>query len=288
MFSLNTINEGFGRELSPVNLWKPLDASEISAVRNALREHGVLIFRRQALSEEELADFSSQFGELDRIVRTDWAAEHPAVIRISNMRNGLGESIGGLDSNELDWHTDQSYMQAPATGAVLQMVEMPSQPVDTWWANLKLAFKDLPKEIVKQLESRCGVFQYAKRQASYGEGELDESIQKQTPDVRHPLINTDPVSGERSLYLDPSTMIGIDDMDRHEANELLQTLEHHVTQPAYLYRHRWRIGDVVMWDNSFLLHRRDRFEKSGCRLLKRTTIRLPAALHIQPGDGAHH
>jgi len=268
MFSLNAINEGFARELAPVDLWKPLDARQISAVRDALREHGVLVFRRQALSEQELADFSAQFGELDRIVRTDWAAEHPAVIRISNMRNGLGESIGGLDSNELDWHTDQSYMQVPATGAVLQMVEMPSQPVDTWWANLKLAFKDLPEEIVRRLESRRGVFQYAKRQAGYGEGELDESIQQQTPDVLHPLINTD----------------GIDDMDRNEADELLQTLKHHVTQPTYLYRHRWRIGDVIMWDNSFLLHRRDRFAKNGCRLLKRTTIRLPAELHIQPGQ----
>lgn len=261
-----------------------LDDDLIEEIRDTVRRSGVVVFRRQSLSEAELADFSARFGELDRIVRTDWAAAHPKVIRISNMHDGNKRPIGGLGSNELDWHTDQSYMENPATGAVLQMVEMPENPVDTHWANLKLAWQALDSKKQEQLKGLEVIYQYAKRQAGYGEGKLASSIQSRTPDVTHPLVCTDPVSGEHSLYLDPTTAIGIVDMDSTAANALLEELGAHATQPAFVYQHRWQTGDVVMWDNGFLLHRRDEFDPDSCRLLKRTTIRWPRHLHMVP-DG---
>jgi len=276
------ISDSFVAEVAGLALWETIDEATVSALRQALRKHGVLIFRRQSLSEDELADFSARFGELDRIVRTDWAANHPSVIRISNMKDASGTPIGGLGSNELDWHTDQSYMTHPATGAILQIVELPPIPVDTFWANLKLAWQTLDAQTQAQVEGLSGIFQYARRQATYNEGKLKDTIQKQTPDVAHPLVNVDPVTGDRSLYLDPTTMTGIVDMDEPAAMELLERLGAHATQEQFVYQHRWQSGDVVMWDNGFLLHRRGEFDDNACRLLKRTTIRWPADLHMVP------
>lgn len=285
MININPVINSFACEVHDIALWQRLSDDQIDAIRSALTAHGVVIFRRQSISEQELADFSQRFGELDRIVRTDWASDHPCVIRISNMRNGAGDTIGGLDANELDWHTDQSYMRQPATGAVLQMVEMPAAPVDTSWANLKLAYRALPQALKQAVAGKSAIFQYARRQAGYGEGDLDDSVRKKTPDVTHPLVTQDPSDGRQSLYLDPSTTIGIAGMDNQQADQLLTALAKHATQPQFVYRHRWQPGDVVMWDNGFLLHRRDAFDPTACRLLKRTTIRLPASLHIVPGDG---
>jgi len=279
---LKELDNGFAREVTGVKLWETPSAQTVDAIRTALKNHGVLVFRRQAIDENELAGFSALFGELDRIVRTDWAAQHPCVIQISNMRNGKGEPIGGLDAGELDWHTDQSYMNEPATGALLHMIEKPAEPVDTLWANLKLAFAHLPKSLRERVEGRTGVFQYAKRQAGYGEGQLAESIQKKTPDVRHPLVLTDPVTREQSLYLDPTTLIGVDGLDEPDAMQLVKELSEHATQEQFVYRHRWRVSDVVMWDNGFLMHRRGAFDPAGSRLLKRTTLRFPKDLHSIP------
>jgi len=280
--NIRPIPDSFVAEVHGVALWETLDTDGVAALREALRQHGVLIFRRQSLSEDELAGFSERFGELDRIVRTDWAANHPSVIRISNMKDATGKSIGGLGSNELDWHTDQSYMTHPATGAILQIVELPPIPVDTFWANLKLAWQTLDSDTQSQVEGLNGIFQYARRQATYKEGKLKDTIQQQTPDVAHPLVNVDPVTGDKSLYLDPTTMTGIVDMEQQPALELLERLSAHATQPQFVYRHRWESGDVVMWDNGFLLHRRGEFDDRACRLLKRTTIRWPADLHMVP------
>ena len=140
----------FAREVEGLALWMSLDDLTIARLADSWSRYGLLFFRRQVLSEAELVTFSNRFGEPDVIVREDWASTAtPQVIQISNMKNYHGKSIGGLGVGELDWHTDQSYMIAPATGSVLYMVEMPSVPPVTYWANLQLAYDSLPK--AKQL-----------------------------------------------------------------------------------------------------------------------------------------
>ena len=110
-----------------------------------------------------------------------------------------------------------------------------------------------------------------------------EEILARTPDVTHPLVHTHPTSGASTLYLDPSTMVGIEGMDEAEGRALLDELIEHATRPEFVYRHDWRPGDLIMWDNGFMLHRRDAFRTDQNRLLKRTTIRLSPDRHIIPG-----
>ena len=110
-----------------------------------------------------------------------------------------------------------------------------------------------------------------------------EEVRRKTPDVYHPLVNTHPETGKKALYLDPATTAGIEGMPEDEGLSLLQELATHAASPAFVYRHVWQPGDIIMWDNGFLLHRRDAFATNQNRLLKRTTIRLSEKRHILPG-----
>ena len=122
---LAPLNEHFAFEVVGVEIWSGLDYRQVRTLDDAWGNQGVLVFRRQALSEEELVTFSGRFGTPEVIVRTDWASKgRPEVTQISNMCNAEGDTIGGLGSSELDWHTDQSYMAEPATGAILYGVEV--------------------------------------------------------------------------------------------------------------------------------------------------------------------
>ncbi len=282
--TVQPLNGSFVQEVQGISLWSELAQTTVDALEELWGTHGVVIFRRQALSEDELLAFGRRFGEMEAVVRQDWTAEgRPEVVRISNMRNEAGERIGGLGSNELAWHSDQSYMVDPATGAMLYMVEMPRHGGNTYWANLQLAYEALPQDMKARLEGVCAVFSYAKRQAGYQEDKpLAESIKQQTPDVVHPIVNIHPRTGVKSLYLDPSTTSGIVGMSDREGQQLLDDLTAHATQPEFVYRHDWQIGDLVMWDNGLVLHRRDPFDTEQNRLLKRTTVRLSPEQHILP------
>jgi len=170
-----------------------------------------------------------------------------------------------------------------ATGAMLYMVEMPRTGGNTYWANLQLAYDALSPDMKTRLEGVCAIFSYAKRQAGYQEEKpLAESIRQQTPDVVHPIVNVHPRTGVKSLYLDPSTTSGIVGMSDREGQQLLDDLTAHATRPEFVYRHDWQIGNLIMWVNALVLHRRDPFDAAQNRLLKRTTVRLSPERYILP------
>ena len=117
--SFSQIAGTYARQVDGMELWRTLSDSDVADIRNNWREAGVLVFRRQCISEDELAAFSSRFGEPEIHPRTEWNSKHnPRVVLISNLRSFDGEELGALGSGELDWHTDQSYMCRPATGAI--------------------------------------------------------------------------------------------------------------------------------------------------------------------------
>jgi taurine dioxygenase len=282
---LRQIDGQFAFEAIGAPIWSLFDDETVRTLDNTLSRHGVLVFRRQSVSEKELVNFSNLFGAAEKIVRADWAsANYPEVTRISNMRNSAGDPIGGLGSGELEWHTDQSYMASPATGAILYGVEVPLGGPDTMWANLALAYDTLPDAVRKTIDGRRGIFSYAKRVSAYDQETTPEEVRQKTPDVYHPLVNTHPETGQKAMYLDPATTVGIEGIPEDEGLSILQELAIHAASPAFVYRHVWQPGDVIMWDNGFLLHRRDAFATDQNRLLKRTTIRLSEKRHILPGS----
>lgn len=283
---LTALQDTFAHEVLDLNLWKDLDERTLNRLRIAWRRHGVLLFRRQSLSESELVSFFSHFGKSEVIVRTDWQSRNrDEVIHISNMKDASGRSIGGLGSGELDWHTDQSYMTDPATGALLYMVEMPNEGGTTYWANLQQAYDALNEETRSQIADLEAIYDYAKRQSSYDdEAPLSASLRRKTPPVLHPLVCINPQTRRQSLYIDPSTMVGISGVSAKKGAALLAQLSAHATQPCFVYTHHWQIGDVVMWDNGQVLHRRDHFGEATPRWLKRLTCQLSPEHHLIPAS----
>ena len=283
---LTALQDTFAHEVLDLNLWKDLDERTLNRLRIAWRRHGVLLFRRQSLSESELVRFFSHFGKSEVIVRTDWQSRNrDEVIHISNMKDASGRSIGGLGSGELDWHSDQSYMTHPATGALLYMVEMPNEGGATYWANLQQAYDALNEETRAQIADLEAIYDYAKRQSSYDdEAPLSASLRRKTPPVLHPLVCVNPQTRRQSLYIDPSTMVGISGVSAKKGAALLAQLSAHATQPCFVYTHHWQIGDVVMWDNGQVLHRRDHFGEATPRWLKRLTCQLSPAHHLIPAS----
>jgi taurine dioxygenase len=109
---------------------------------------------------------------------------------------------------------------------------------------------------------------------------------EETPDVKHPLVNIEPDTGRRALYRDPNTVTGIDGMPKDEADDLLKRLLDHAIKPDNVYDHRWGPGDLVLWDNAVVLHKRESFPKSSKRLVKRMIISLDPTRHIIPSVAA--
>ena len=281
---LRDINDGFAREVIGIKLWRELNNSTIESIAAALSTIGVLVFRRQSLSEDEMVDFTSKFGQIEIIVRSDWASNtRPDVTHLSNLKDAQGRQIGRPGTGELEWHSDQSYQAKPATGTLLYSVEVPNRGGSTYFANLHLAYESLPQLLKNKIKGRRAVFSYARRVSGYEqEKKLSKEMILKTPDVSHSLVQKHPLTGWNSLYLDPSTVIGIEGMEDEEANSVLMDIKSHAEKKQFVYRHDWQVGDLVMYDNGFTMHRRDDFDAEQRRFLKRTSVRLPANRHIVP------
>jgi taurine dioxygenase len=284
-FEIRPLDDSFACEVVGLPLWETLDDEIVDQLRELWAYHPVLVFRRQALSERELTAFSELFGPLERVVRTEWASPVvPEIGLISNLRDGHGNPIGGLGDGELQWHSDQSYMRNPASGAMLYAVELPAEGGATSWVDLQAAYAGLPERLRHMVENKSGVFSYVKRLAGYQgvDRVISEEAKHKTPPVLHPLVHSHPVTGKKALYLDSTTTVGVAGMDAASGDALLDEVYAHATQPDFVYRHEWQVGDIVMWDNGLTMHRREPFDPAARRLMKRTTIFLSRERHIVP------
>ena len=288
MLDTRQLHPTLAREVVGLRLWEQLDAPTVEELRALYAQYGVLVFRRQALSEAELSAFCALFGPLERTVRSDWASPTvPEVTVLSNLKDGLGRPIGGLGDGELQWHSDQSYMLQPATGAALYALELPPEGGETFWVDLRAAYAGLPRQLRSKISGKRGIFDYTKRLAGYGrdtDQQISEEAKRRTPPVTHALVRAHPETGDRSLYLDSTTTVGIDYMDTATGLALLDELYESATRDEFVYAHQWQVGDLVLWDNGLTMHRRTPFDRGARRLMKRMTMTLDRHRHVSP-DG---
>jgi taurine dioxygenase len=196
MLETQQLHPTLAREVVGLRLWEKLDEATVAALRDLYAQYGVLVFRHQALSEAEFAAFCALFGPLERTVRSDWASPTtPEVTVISNLKDGLGRPIGGLGDGELQWHSDQSYMMKPATGAALYALELPAAGGETFWVDLRAAYAKMPRQLRAQIAGKRGIFDYAKRLGGYGretDRQISDEARRLTPAVTHALIRAHP------------------------------------------------------------------------------------------------
>src|SRR3984957_3192475 len=192
MLETRALHPTLAQEVIGLKLWERQDEATIAELRALYAQYGVLVFRRQALSEAELAAFCALLAPLEGTVRSDWASPSvPEVTVLANRQDGLGRPIGGLGDGELQWHSDQSYMVKPATGAALYALELPPEGGETFWVDLRAAYAGLPRGLRAQLNGKRGIFDYAKRLAGYGrdsDQQISDEARRQTPPVTHALV----------------------------------------------------------------------------------------------------
>ena len=280
--STRPLTPTFGLEILDVDLRQPTD-NMIAEIDALWVKHPVLLVRNQLLDEVQQIAFSKRFGEINIHVRTDIRSRsHPEVVMVSNLRLENGDNIGALASGEAKWHTDSCYKSKPDTGSILYALEVPEDGGKTAWANLQLAYEALPDATKTKLEGKRGEYAYNIFNVDITKDNDIKDIRTITPDVKHPMVLKQPVSERKGLYFDPLQTYGIEDMDVSESRRLLDELTAHITQPNFIFEHRWRRGDIVLWDNCRVLHRREPFDPMVPRLMKRTTIFLPPERYPVP------
>lgn len=261
-------------EIEGVDLSKPLSDEQFQDINEVLVTHGVIVLRDQDLPPKMHVDFASRFGRLvGHVVKRFGLDEYPEVTLISNVVNEKGEKIGA-DRAGMVWHSDMSYMQRPMLGSMLYGVECPSEGANTEFASMFAAHDALPDSLRERLAGLRGVHDYAWHYATYLDHRppLTDEEKAKTPPVAHPALRTHPVSGRRAVYLGEGLTRTIEGMDEAEGRKLVVEVSEFSTQPQFVYSHKWRVGDLVMWDNRSTMHRATEFDNRQRRLMRRTTV----------------
>jgi alpha-ketoglutarate-dependent taurine dioxygenase len=265
-----------GAEISGVDL-RTVDEDCFAAIHRAWLDHLVLLFRGQALDDDDLIAFSRRFGELDwapvQETGRRFVEGHPELYVVSNViENGV--PIGSLGAGEAVWHTDMSYLADPPKASMLYAIELPPSGGDTGFANMYAAYDSLPGE----LKARAAGLR-VKHDGTYNSGGyLREGVTatddpRAAPGMLHPLVCTHPETGRRCLYLGRRRNAYIEGLPLEQSEALLDEIWRHASRAEIAWYNRWRVGDLVLWDNRCTMHRREPFDPAARRIMHRTQIK---------------
>ena len=282
-----------GAEIHGVDFSLPVPEEVKDALRKSWADHMVLLFRGQRLEDDHLLAASGVFGpphdaasrkyHLDTGQKVDdryLVSKHASITIISNLDEN-GKPVmdnGGLGSYEVVWHTDNSYVKVPPAGSMLYSLEIPVDGGgDTSFSNQYQAYDELPDDLKRAIEGKSQVHDSSRNSA----GVLRPGVKLPTKPEEvegpvHPLVRVHPVTGKRALYLGrrrvwPSNYIV--GLPNDESERLLDQLWAHASQPRYAWTHKWKVGDIVLWDNRCCMHYRTEVDVRQRRVMHRTTIK---------------
>jgi len=266
----------FGSEIRGVDL-RTLSDAAFAAIERSWIDHQVLLFRGQTLTDRELTAFSRRLGELDHAPIQEngqrFVDGMPEIYVVSNViENGV--AIGSLGAGEAVWHTDMSYLPAPPKASILYALEIPPAGGGTSFCDMYAAYESLPDALRRRATGLRVKHDGTYNSGGYvRQGVTPTDDPRQAPGMLHPLVCTHPESGRRMLYLGRRRMAWIEGLDLPQSDALLDEIWSHATRPDFTWTHRWRVGDLVLWDNRCTMHRRDPFDAASRRILHRTQIK---------------
>ncbi|HWA39811.1 MAG TPA: TauD/TfdA family dioxygenase [Burkholderiales bacterium] len=276
--ALRPITPTFAAEASGVDL-RALDDAAVRAIDEAMDRFAVLVFRGQPLTQAEQVALAKKFGPLDAGLRKATGVptrfQHEELIDIGNVAldgevaETSDQKLIGQLANQL-WHSDSSFQDLPVKYSMLSAVTVPADGGQTEWCDLRAAWDELPEETKRYIDGRTARHFAFHSRVMLGDDRYNETQLKRFPPVERPLVHVHPGSKRRVLF--PSAHIDrVSGMSVPEGRLLVAELLEHATQPKFVYRHTWRAGDYVMWDNRATLHRGRRYDLSLRRDLRRTT-----------------
>jgi taurine dioxygenase len=264
----------FGAEIRGVDLAQMLGDNAFAVIERAFDEHGVIFFRDQRITPPQQVAFTRRFGEIEfNIFGERWSVPgSPEIVVVSNVTED-GKPIGVRRAGE-NWHSDMCYTACPPRGTMLYAHEIPELhglPLgDTEFASAAAAWDALPVKMKGFLGNRRAVFDFVGRKRAFPptQSEIDRN-----PAVTHPVVRTHPRTGRKCLYTMRDDCTGIGGMTADEAEGLIAALADHIVKPAFIYRHQWRVGDLLMWDNCTVQHRAIQdYDLPQRRVMYRTTM----------------
>lgn len=289
-FHLEILASTLGARVTGLDISSALDEPIIEMIKSAWSEHGVLVFSGQSLTDESHARFASYFGELQSFEPGHTLEKCvPEIYRSANV--GLDGSLNAADDDQNRllrlnwlWHADSTYRKRPTQGTVLRVVESPHGGGDTVFANMRAAYQALSQPMQERISTLAAVHSFAFMVRSQGLPPLEDEELSSFAAVEHSLVST-LAGNKRSLFISPPYMERIVGWDRAQSHSLVSELLEWSTQPRFLYTHRWRDGDVVMWDNRWTLHKvtpydigRNRRVMHGAVLLGKEPVTAVSAL----------
>lgn len=278
----------FGVEAVGVDIARGLDDEELRALADAVHEHRLLVVRDQRMTEDRYLEFGRWWGEpIPHVLDHLRMPGYPEMMAIGNY-GGEWKDNDAVRNGAAFWHTDQSYEAVPSSATMLFSIKSPESGGETQLADLKSAYDALPEDMKQRLEGR-----YAWHLYGAGSGEGNEAVAnplitrdqvERVPAVRHLIVRPHDVTGRKTLYGVAGTPYAIDGMDEGEGAAILGELKRHALQERFIYRHKYRVGDVAIYDTTQTLHSGTPIEPArderNTRLLWRISVRgTPRAWH---------
>ena len=279
MLALSKLHVDFGLQATGVDVAAAPSEAAFKEIEDALFAGQVLVLRNQRLTPSQFHAFAQRFGPPEPHVIDQF--HHPQIADILILSNVVenGRPTGLADAGTY-FHTDYSYLEVPARCTMVYSLVVPKVGGDTLFANQYAAYDDLPAAMKARIKNLVGLHHYGNRddldEASRTVASvLNEEQQDRMHWVRHPIVRPHPVTDRKALYAVSGSSFGIAGMPDDEAIALLDELKTHATQPKYVYRLKYAVGDVVIWDNASLLHSATLTDPSNARTLWRITVKEP-------------
>jgi len=259
-------------------LVKKLTQDQINFINECWDERLVLVFKKQNLDDHKLINFSKYFGELDppgpNPYGITFLPEFPEINVISNVKNNQGTPIGNLGDGEAVWHADMTYLELPPKAGILYALEVPKNQGNTHFANMALAYSELPDKLKKQIHGKILIHDSAHNSAGMlRKGYSETNDPSNTPGARHPIVITDKSTNKKLLFLGRRPHAYVLGLELKESEDLLNEIWAHATHERFTWTQYWEKGDLLMWKNLNVLHKRDAFDPKTRRIMHRTQIK---------------
>ena len=274
-FTVTRLSPALGAEITGLDLAAELAPETVAALVAAWHQHIVLLFRDQTLSEDEQLRFAARFGPLAErgrpVTRRHESTDHgPSVTLVSNIRKD-GKAIGSLPDGDMWFHHDTCYTEKPCRASFLYAIEVPSTGGNTLFANSYAAYDAVPDELRDRLDGRTALHVYDYDRPLNARLGIDGGLDG-IRHFSHPVFTTHPRTGRKVLYVNRMMTARIDGLDAATSARILDRLYDIGEDPAHVYEHVWRPGDLLMWDNYCSMHGRTDFPPTETRLLRRCVI----------------
>ena len=266
----------FVAEVSGVDLTRPVDAATVGALREAFDEHSILVFRGQDITDAQQVTFSEHFGPLERMLIGSQGGGTP-LAWLTNVDRETGRIIPPDDKRmirnlcNMMWHSDSSFKKVPALASILSGREVAGEGGETQFATMRAAYDTLPEAMKRRIEGLVAEHSFAYSRSLVDRTLLSQEMKDEVPPVQQSLVRQNPANGRKAIYVGShaSHILG---MPVEEGRGLLKRLLDHATQDRFVYTHKWRNKDIVMWDNRAVMHRGRPWDYMKPRVMHRTTV----------------